>query len=276
MNISKELSKVLQGFAPITLDDINKHAKLMERKESKYLTTKPGLVNILKMLQENYYLLEIKNFRLFLYDNMYMDSKQLAFYHDHENSKEGRIKFRKRKYVDTGATYIEYKVKANTITDKKRVKLDADIFEQLDAKSKEFFKELYKGGKEIFLLPTMQTTYQRITLCNKVTEERLTIDLNLVFSDPRDTKAPSFKVNDFVIIELKQAPDATDETCKEIITSNGAVLAEGCSKYCLGLIYFNKVDKMTHFQKTVDFIEAHGGVSKVKKRKKARIQTKKK
>jgi hypothetical protein len=48
--------------------------------------------------------------------------------------------------------------------------------------------------------------------------------------------------------------------------------ASGCSKYCLGLIYFNKVSSHKRFKDTLAFIEKSGGevsVKKVEKRKKA-------
>ena len=191
-----------------------------------------------------------------------MDSNSLLFYHDHENSKEARIKVRKRKYVDTGGVYIEYKVKTGTKMDKERAELDkSDDINLMDEKSMDFFKKLY--GEDLSLLPTMKTNYLRITLCSKTSEERLTIDLNLVFKDARNPENGKLKVEDFVIIEVKQVVGSTNRFCKDVIEKNGGRLAEGCSKYCLGLIYFKKVDKYTHFQKTIDFIESHGGVANV-------------
>lgn len=260
------LNKILQGFETITLKELESRMALMKRQESKYLTTKAGLANILEKLKKDYYLLEINNIRLFLYDNMYMDNKGLVFYHDHENNKQARVKLRKRKYVDSKKTFVEYKVKTASMMDKKRMKLDNNLLKKMDKKSREFFKELY-GKSDMYVLPTMQTTYQRITLCNKKTEERLTIDLNLVFSDPKDQGSTPRKVKDFVIIEVKQKQGSRSKVCKNIIESNGGELAEGCSKYCLGLIYFGKVQKFTHFQKTVDFIEDHGGVRKIRRKR---------
>ncbi len=262
MIINKKLVGILNAFEAITLKKINEVARLMKRQESKYLTTEAGLMSILEELQQHYYLLEIKNFRLFIYNNTYMDSNSLLFYHDHENSKEARIKVRKRKYVDTGGVYIEYKVKTGTKMDKERAELDkSDDINLMDEKSMDFFKKLY--GEDLSLLPTMKTNYLRITLCSKTSEERLTIDLNLVFKDARNPENGKLKVEDFVIIEVKQVVGSTNSFCKDVIEKNGGRLAEGCSKYCLGLIYFKKVDKYTHFQKTIDFIESHGGVANV-------------
>lgn len=277
MDINKQLIKTLQGFESITLDDMNKRAKLMERQERKMLTTELGLVNILKEFQKDYYLLEEKGARMSPYDNTYMDTKHLIFYHDHENGKDLRIKVRKRKYVNSNKTFIEYKLKdnVNAKMEKKRMELGKNSVNHMDAISRSFFKKEHGGN--LFVMPKMKTDYKRITLCNKKTEERVTIDLNLVFSEPKQPNGVSFKVNNLVIFEVKQAVGATDTFCKDIIEKHGGIESEGCSKYCLGLIYFEKVKKFNHFKKTLAFIEANGGVTKsFRKKKKAKPQTKKK
>jgi hypothetical protein len=50
--------------------------------------------------------------------------------------------------------------------------------------------------------------------------------------------------------------------------------AHGCSKYCLGLIYFDKVSSHKRFKDTLNFIEKTGGdisIKKVQKKQKAII-----
>lgn len=257
------ISKLLQDFEPISLKDLNNKAELMKRQETKYLCTKSQLAVILEKLSKRYYLLEIDKVRLFLYDNMYMDNQDLIFYHDHENGKDVRMKLRKRKYVDTKQSFVEYKVKSRAVMDKKRLKLNSNHFMHMDQEARQFFNELHK--KNMKVVPTMQTTYNRITLCSKTSEERLTIDVNLVFSDPKNKKSGSLQVKDFVIIEVKQKDGSRSKLSKNIIENAGGILSQGCSKYCLGLIYFGKVKKFTHFQDTVNFIEEHGGVKKIKK-----------
>lgn len=257
-----DINSILQKFDTISLDDLNKRAKLMNRQETKYLTTKAGLLVILEKLANDYHILMINEKRIFDYDNMYMDYKNLLFFFDHENAKEQRIKIRKRKYVDSNFSVLEYKLKSGTFMDKKSIKLKNNAFRIMDKSSREFLKNSY-GIKDTRILPTMQTTYKRITLCHKTTEERITIDLDLIFSDPQNRNGGSLKVQDFVIIEVKQKLNATDTACHDTIQQNGGVLSKGCSKYCLGLIYFDRVKKYSHFQQTVDYINAHGGVRMV-------------
>jgi VTC domain len=254
-----DIISILQSFKPLSLDELNSKAKLMEREETKYLTTKESLLVILKKLAKNYNILMIEDKRIFDYENMYMDYKNLLFFLDHENAKEQRVKVRKRQYVNSNFSVFEYKLKTGTSMDKKSIKLKRNAFKTMDKASKELF-EKFHGKHDMRILPTMQTTYKRITLCNKITEERVTIDLDLVFTDPKNSKGGSLKVQDFVIIEVKQKLGAQSTTCHNIIKNNGGQLASGCSKYCLGLIYFDKVKKHTHFQKTVDYINKNGGV----------------
>jgi hypothetical protein len=158
--------------------------------------------------------------------------------------------------------------------DKQRIKLKNNAFRTMDKASREFLAKIHKH-EDTMVLPTMQTTYKRITLCSKTTEERITIDLDLIFTDPKVKKSGSLRVQDFVIIEVKQKLGSTDTFCRDVITQNGGELAEGCSKYCLGLIYFDRVKKFTHFQKTVDYINAHGGVRLVIPKKKTPKKRKK-
>lgn len=254
-----DINSTVKKFDTLSLEELNSKAKLMQRQESKYLTTKQGLIGILNKLAGHYDILMIKDKRVFDYDNMYMDYKDLLFYLDHENSKEQRVKVRKRKYVDANISFFEYKLKHGTFMDKQRIKLKNNAFRTMDKTSRDFLAGIHKQ-QDMKVLPTMQTTYKRITLCSKTTEERITIDLDLVFTDPKMKKSGSIKVMDFVIIEVKQKFGSTNTLCRDIITTNGGELAEGCSKYCLGLIYFDRVKKFTHFQKTVDYINAHGGI----------------
>jgi hypothetical protein len=269
-----DINSTLKRFNTLTLDELNSKAKLMQRQETKYLTTKKDLVEILSKLVDHYDILMIKDKRIFDYDNMYMDYKNLLLYLDHENSKEQRVKVRKRKYVDANISFFEYKLKTGTFMDKQRIKLKNNAFRTMDKTSREFLAKIHKQG-DTMVLPTMQTTYKRITLCNKTTEERITIDLDLIFTDPKVKKSGSLRVQDFVIIEVKQKLDSTDTFCRDVIINNGGELAEGCSKYCLGLIYFDRVKKFTHFQKTVDYINAHGGVRLVIPKKKTPKKRKK-
>lgn len=254
-----DINSILQEFATLSLDELNSKAKLLQREETKYLTTKASLLVILKKLAKDYNILLHKGKRIFDYDNMYMDYKNFLFFLDHENSKEQRVKVRKRQYVDSNFSVFEYKFKSGTSMDKKSIKLKRNAFRTMDKASRELF-EKFHGNHDMRVLPTMQTTYKRITLCSKTTEERITIDLDLVFTDPKKPRGGSLKVQDFVIIEVKQKLGATNTACHDIIKNNGGELASGCSKYCLGLIYFDKVKKYTHFQQTVDYINKHGGV----------------
>jgi uncharacterized protein (DUF4213/DUF364 family) len=57
----------------------------LERVDVKYLVHASELQDIISRLQENFYVLSIKDNSIFHYDNVYMDTKEYDFYYQHED-----------------------------------------------------------------------------------------------------------------------------------------------------------------------------------------------
>jgi len=62
-------------------------------------------------LQTDFHILEIGGAKIFSYDNIYMDTKELDFYTAHNNGDLDRIKMRTRHYIESGLSYFEFKQK---------------------------------------------------------------------------------------------------------------------------------------------------------------------
>ena len=62
--------------------------------------TETKFLDILQDLSEDFKALEIDEKRVFLYDNVYMDTQDYLFYNQHQNKVPSRTKVRTRHYTD--------------------------------------------------------------------------------------------------------------------------------------------------------------------------------
>lgn len=270
--VEKQLQNTLKVFAPISLQQLNASVSFLERIDTKYLVHVKDLAKIVKELERDYYVLNIKDIRLFNYDNVYMDSKALDFYYAHERGDDIRVKVRTRNYVDSNLCFFEYKHKEGNLIRKFRYQEDTSLFGKIDTEAQHFFQSIYgslmEGSSKLDIGPMMKTTYKRFTLCSKYGDERITIDLDLTFSDPNNPNSKTVELPHLAIIESK-ASSVSARSAK--IMKKFKVKQSGwCSKYCLGLIYFDMVTSQKKFKDTIKFIEKTGGsisIKKVEKRK---------
>lgn len=101
------------------------------------------------------------------------------------------------------------------------------------------------------LKPTMITTYRRVTLVHKTSEERLTIDLDLSFWLPSDKKK-DHHMPPIAIIEAKTKEAHTPT--HDIFARHNIMKKNACSKYCLAHYYLDEVSNRDHFQSTIEHI----------------------
>lgn len=274
-SVEKELENTLKVFAPISLQQLNASVSFLERIDTKYLVNVKDLPKIVEELEKDYYVLNIKDVRIFDYDNVYMDSKNLDFYYAHERGDDVRVKVRTRNYVDSNLCFFEYKHKEGNLIRKFRYQEDTNLFGVMDDNATRFFNSIYgslmEGATKLEIAPTIKTRYKRFTLCSKYSDERITIDLDLTFSDPNNTGAKPIEIPHLAIIESK----ATSEKSRsaKIMKKFGIKKVGGCSKYCLGLIYFKKVTSQKKFKNTLKTIEKLGGKSSLSRAEKKQKKT---
>lgn len=232
MNTSPERN--LRSFAPISLEEMG-GIKLMNRVDKKYLTDRERLIEILKDASaQGYRVFENYGERLHGYDSVYFDTPELRMFTEHRRGKNVRQKVRTRVYKESGLCFLEVKRKNNHgRTKKKRIEAPADCFE--DFRSNEKLGLWLKGHSDYMvdsIEPSLETSFNRITLVNKGLSERLTIDCDVRFRNLRT--GGSYELGDAVIIELKQ--DGRLRSEMQDILLRHRVKPIRVSKYCIGIV----------------------------------------
>ena len=212
--------------------------KLMNRVDTKYLTDRATLADVLRdAAAAGYRVLVADGARISPYDSIYFDTDALRMFTDHRNKKLRRQKVRTRAYVNSGDAFLEIKRKNNHgRTKKKRTGIPmADLPD-------------FEAGQ---LLPTLETLFQRITLVNPDLTERLTIDTNLCFKNFRTGLETS--LGEAVVIELKQ--DGHAASAMKGILRDHRVKPARISKYCIAVTLTDPSARAGRFKEKVRLIE---------------------
>ena len=221
------MNKFLSDYEPITLEEMS-GIKLMNRIDTKFVTTQDRLMRLLDMARNDYYAQEIAGSRFSRYDTTYFDTDDFAMYRVHQSGHTGRQKLRFRTYVSSNLQFMEVKTKNNHgRTKKKRIKVeDMDL---ADAEKRAFLAEHLRYSVDS-MQPAIRNNFDRITLVNRAKTERPTIDTNLRFFNLVSGK--TLEMNPLVIIELKR-----DGLCYSPVLEmlrQLRIFPHGFSKYCMG------------------------------------------
>ena len=174
------MEELLREMAPITLAEMGS-VKLMNRTDTKFVTTMPRLLQLLDMAHDDYYVQDIGGERNMLYDTTYFDTRDYAMYMEHQHGHVNRQKIRFRTYVSSHLQFMEVKTKNNHgRTKKKRIEVsDMDLADPL---KRQFIGERLHFSVDT-LQPHMHNYFRRVTLVNRQKTERLTIDTALQFNN---------------------------------------------------------------------------------------------
>lgn len=238
--MSNYIPNILSAYQPITLEEMD-GVKLMDRTDTKYTFHISRLEQILGMVINTYKVLEINNRRVSDYKTLYYDTTDLELYYKHHSGKLNRYKVRHRTYVDSNLGYLEVKFKNNKgRTLKERIKKKDVLFEwPEDAQAFLSKKTPYLPST---LIPNLWVNYSRITLVNRVSKERLTIDLNLEFKKGDVLK----QLPQMVIAEVKQERSQSSpfiDVMKKLHIREGSI-----SKYCMAVAYTDPTVKVNQFK----------------------------
>lgn len=226
-------SELLMAFSPIGLDRMDS-IRLMNRIDTKYVTTLPVLDAILrKALASGYMMFTSDGVRIHPYDSIYFDTPELRMFMDHRNSRLVRQKVRTRIYSASELCFLEVKTKNNhSRTKKKRVAIPPEEFTDFrkDGQCTDFLANVsdYKADD---LNPSVETSFSRITLVDKDLSERVTIDSDVCFRNMRNARTSG--LGDVVIIELKR--DGRIRSTLQDILLSLRVKPMRISKYCMGV-----------------------------------------
>lgn len=215
--------------------------KLMDRIDTKFVFNSSELITILNQLPTNYKILEVKGNKVSKYESLYFDTPNFDLYHKHQTGKLNRFKIRFRKYVESNLNFFEVKFKNNKgRTIKTRVKQE-QIGEVIQNQAQELLNEKTSYISSD-LEPKIWVNYSRITLVNKNSPERVTIDLNLHFVKDEQVKY----IDNLVVAEVKQDKLGTSPFIK--IMKRSHIRRGSISKYCFGIITFFEKIKHNNFK----------------------------
>ncbi|MCR4852794.1 MAG: polyphosphate polymerase domain-containing protein [Prevotella sp.] len=235
------MKDLIAAFRPITLEEMS-GVKLMNRIDTKFITTLPLLQRLLAMAQDDYQLQEIAGERNMLYHTTYFDTPDCNMFCVHQHGSANRQKIRFRTYVSSDLQFLEIKTKNNRgRTKKKRIQVtDMDLE---DAQKCEFVGQHLRYDITS-LSPALTNSFRRLTLVNKAHTERLTIDTELQFHNERSQQDRA--MGDLVIIELKR-----DGLCYSPVLSmlrELRIQPHGFSKYCMGSAFTNPGLRINRFK----------------------------
>ena len=243
------LERVLRDMKPISLEEMS-GVKLMNRIDTKYLTTLPVLENLLTAASDDFFVQENNGVKNSPYYTCYFDTSEVSMYYDHQRGKKSRKKIRIREYVDSGVLpFLEIKNKNNKgRTKKKRVSMQ-------DGSSLTDFEDFITEHSEFSssdLSPKIENRFNRITLVNKEKTERITIDTSLEFHNfvsNRDLILPPL-----VIIEWKRDGLSSKSGLKPLLREL-RIQESGFSKYIIGIAMTDSELPQNKIKKRLRFIE---------------------
>ncbi len=245
--MNQDISNMLHQFHPITLEEME-GVKLMDRTDTKFTFNIQSLPIILKEATEYYKILNIEGNRISRYKTLYFDTQDFDLYNEHHSGKLNRYKIRHRTYVESNIGFLEVKFKNNKgRTLKTRIK-EVEVPELHSGKAFEFLKKTLPFDP-LILLPKIWINYSRITLVNKKSAERLTLDLNLEFEKDGKTEL----LDQLVIAEVKQ--DSKIGSPFITIMKKNHIRQGSISKYCFGVASSFQEVKKNNFKRKLSNVK---------------------
>ncbi|OGU61540.1 MAG: hypothetical protein A2X64_02320 [Ignavibacteria bacterium GWF2_33_9] len=239
--------KAINYKATIAKNELDKF-NLQNRIDTKYIIHISALDRLIINLNPEFRILEINNIRLFTYETQYFDTEDLQFYNQHHNKRANRQKVRLRNYLDSSIAFLEIKSKNNKKkTSKTRIQIEPKNLSNFNKNELDLTKEITFLNDNLDinyrdLHNSVTVKYQRITLVNINTKEKITFDFN--FST---TKNPDLILSDLVIIEHKCSDNSRINSFFLYFKAFGAHKFK-LSKYCFGLFLSGKEIKINNFK----------------------------
>lgn len=242
------MDELLRQMQPITLEQMSS-VKLMNRTDTKFVTTMPRLLLLLEMAKHDYFVQDIDGHRNMLYDTTYFDTDSFAMYSEHQHGHANRQKIRFRTYVSSNLQFMEIKTKNNHgRTKKKRIEV-ADM-NLKDNVKRDFIAQRLRFDVDT-LQPHMHNFFHRVTLVNNAKTERLTIDTQLEFNNL--LTGIKREMGSLVIVELKRnglVPSPVLEMLRQL-----HIHPHGFSKYCMGAAMTNPTLPVNRFKEKLRYVE---------------------
>ena len=236
------ISDVINSYDTISLEEMGR-VRLMNRIDSKYVTTIDRVVELLRLASDEFMIQQIDGELNMPYYTRYYDTEDVDMFYQHQRGKKTRQKVRVRVY-EGGDTlpFLEIKSKNNRgRCNKKRVAMDSGT-EPIGYSD---FLRRHIGYKPDSLIPQIENHFYRITLVNKGMSERITIDTNLEFHNLLTDKRVS--LDNIAIIEWKR-DGLRGESRLGTLLRDLRIHPSGFSKYCVGMAVTNPTLKQNRLK----------------------------
>lgn len=241
---NQDILDLLNVMEPISLDQMSS-IKLMNRIDTKFVTSRRLLVELLRRVKDKYYVQEINGDRISPYRTTYFDTDRYTQYMQHHNRYANRTKVRVRTYLSSGdLTFLEVKRKNNHLrTKKKRIQVESlETAKQTEGAAELVLKRTGLNLEDMH--PIVQNHFHRITLVNMGKTERLTIDFNVTFHNFETLN--DYDTENIVIIELKRDGNIFSPITN--ILRDLHIHPTGFSKCCIGMVTTDPHLKQNNFK----------------------------
>lgn len=210
----------------ISLEE-SKKIKIFNRFESKYIIDHDDILNIIRLLENDYLLVEENNKIIFGYHSLYFDTPELNMWNDHNIDKPSRQKIRIREYDDK-SKFLEIKEKINGKTIKNRIPIESYFIND---------EEQWISGNLKYdtknLIKSLDVKYNRISFVKKDKTERITLDIDIEYYNYKTNKRWKSNKN-FAILEIKKNKEENNEI--EDIINKEYIFKQKYSKYYWGIL----------------------------------------
>lgn len=208
--------------------------KLMNRTDTKFVTSYSKILELLKEISHNYMVQEIEGKRNMPYATTYYDTLESDMYYQHHRGKKTRQKVRTRIYEGTMEfPFLEIKHKNNKgRTKKKRILMEGG---EAISEYSEFVRENSNYNLD-FLNPVLNNHFFRITLVNFDMTERITIDTSIEFFNI--ATGNQFNLPNIGIIEWKKDGRNCNSGLQQKLRELH-IHQSGFSKYVVGMALTN-------------------------------------
>jgi hypothetical protein len=242
---------LLDALPPITLEEMQQ-IRLMDRVDAKFVASAVSLPLLLAETLPYFKVQVADGKRLAAYRTQYLDTPAFGMFVMHQNGKLNRQKIRIRTYVDSNLSFLEVKNKTHKGRTKKiRVPVAhphvRSIEELQDSRA---FLERHSLFDSATLAPALSNRFSRITLVNLRQTERVTIDLNLSFTNA--TTGNRTALDNLMVLELKQ--DGRQRSDFRDILHRLRIKQMSFSKYCMGMALTDPNIKYNRFKRKCLFI----------------------
>ena len=214
---------------PISLDEMQA-VRLMNRIDSKFVTTVDNIRLLLEAMEHTHRIQEIDGMHNMPYSTTYYDTPSADMYYQHHRGKKTRQKVRTRIYEGSMTVpFLEIKHKNNKgRTKKKRVLME----ENTDINGYASFLQENSYYEAEGLEPRIRNHFYRITLVNNELTERITIDTGLEFHNLKT--GITRELGNIGIIEWKRDGRASGSTFGKLLRTL-RIRQGSFSKYVIGM-----------------------------------------